>query len=54
MPLEEGQLERQREYINNNPRYRRVNDAITVAECKTLNCLAQALCRTKNAWWQQP
>ena len=34
--------------------YRRVNDAITVAECKTLNCLAQALCRTKDAWWQQP
>lgn len=34
--------------------YRRVNDAITVAECKTLNCLAHALCRTKDAWWQQP
>ena len=34
--------------------YRRVNDAITVAECKTLNCLAQALCRTKDTWWQQP
>lgn len=34
--------------------YRRVGDAITVAECKTLNCLAQALCRTKDTWWQQP
>ena len=32
--------------------YRRVDDAISVAECKTMNCIAQALCRTKDSWWK--
>ena len=33
--------------------YRRVNDTITVAECKTMNCIVQALCRTKDSWWKE-
>ena len=32
--------------------YRRVDDVISVAECKTMNCIAQALCRTKDSWWK--
>lgn len=32
--------------------YRRVNDTISVAECKTMNCIVQALCRTKDSWWK--
>lgn len=32
--------------------YRRVNDTITVAECKTMNCIVQAICRTKDSWWK--
>ena len=32
--------------------YRRVDDTISVAECKTMNCIAQALCRTKDSWWK--
>ena len=33
--------------------YRRVNDSISVAECKTMNCIVQALCRTKDSWWKE-
>ena len=33
--------------------YRRVDDTITVAECKTMNCIAQAICRTKDSWWKE-
>ena len=29
------------------------NDAIHVPRCKTMNCVAQALCRTRDSWWQQ-
>ena len=32
--------------------YRRVADAISVMECKTMNCVVQALCRTKDSWWK--
>lgn len=32
--------------------FRRPNEVITVAECKTMNCLAQALCRRKDDWWK--
>ena len=35
-------------------RYRGKGEAITVAECKTLNCVAQALCRQKDSWWKAP
>ena len=34
-------------------RYRLKDEGITVAECKTMNCLAQALCRTADDWWKQ-
>ena len=33
--------------------YRRVNETISVAECKTMNCITQALCRTKDSWWKE-
>ena len=33
-------------------RYRPKGEAITVAECKTMNCVAQALCRQKDDWWK--
>lgn len=32
--------------------YRRSDEEITVAECKTMNCIVQALCRTKDDWWK--
>jgi hypothetical protein len=32
--------------------YRRVDETISVAECKTMNCIAQALCRLKDDWWK--
>ena len=32
--------------------YRHNNQEITVAECKTMNCIAQAICRTKDSWWK--
>lgn len=32
--------------------YRGKNEAITVPFCKTMNCVAQALCRTKDSWWK--
>lgn len=35
-------------------RYRPKGEAITVAECKTMNCIAQALCRQKDDWWKTP
>ena len=33
--------------------YKGNNDAIHVPRCKTMNCVAQALCRTRDSWWQQ-
>lgn len=33
--------------------YRPKDEGITVAECKTMNCLAQALCRTADDWWKR-
>lgn len=33
--------------------YRPKGEAITVAECKTLNCVAQALCRQDDGWWRE-
>lgn len=33
-------------------RYRLKGEAITVAECKTMNCIAQALCHQKDSWWK--
>lgn len=32
--------------------YRPKGDAIHVQRCKAMNCLAQALCRTPDTWWQ--
>ena len=32
--------------------YRKKDDPITVPFCKTMNCVAQALCRLKDSWWQ--
>ena len=32
--------------------YRPKGESITVPECKTMNCVAQALCRTKDDWWK--
>ena len=34
-------------------RYRLAETSISVAECKTMNCVAQALCKTKDDWWKQ-
>jgi len=31
--------------------YRTAEVGITVAECKTMNCIAQAICRMKDSWW---
>ena len=33
-------------------RYRGKNEAISVPECKTMNCVAQALCRKRDDWWK--
>ena len=33
-------------------RYRPAGEGITVVECKTMNCVAQALCRKKDGWWK--
>lgn len=33
--------------------YRRSDEDISVAECKTMNCVAQALCRTRDDWWKE-
>ena len=32
--------------------YRRKDDPIDVPFCKTMNCVAQALCRQKDSWWK--
>lgn len=34
--------------------YRHKEDAIFVAYCKTMNCIAQALARQKDSWWKAP
>ena len=33
--------------------YRHKDEDISVAECKTINCIAQALCRTRDDWWKK-
>ncbi len=33
--------------------YRGKNEQVTVLFCKTMNCVAQALCRTRDNWWKQ-
>ena len=33
--------------------YRGKQETISVPECKTMNCVAQALCRTKDGWWKE-
>jgi hypothetical protein len=32
--------------------YRAAEEGITVAECKAMNCVAQALCRQRDDWWK--
>ena len=32
--------------------YRRADEGISVTECKTMNCVAQALCRMRDDWWK--
>lgn len=32
--------------------YRRADAAISVAECKAMNCIAQAICRRRDDWWK--
>ncbi len=32
--------------------YRKKDESISVPFCKTMNCVAQALCRTKDSWWK--
>jgi len=33
--------------------YRGKDDAVSVPFCKTMNCVAQALCRQKDDWWKR-
>jgi len=33
--------------------YQSTNEQITTLECKAMNCVAQALCRTKDSWWKK-
>ena len=33
--------------------YRGASDSISVAECKTMNCVIQALCRKADDWWTE-
>ena len=33
--------------------YRPANEEINVVQCKTMNCIVQALCRTKDDWWKK-
>ena len=33
--------------------FRAHEESITVPFCKTMNCIAQAICRTKDDWWKQ-
>lgn len=32
--------------------YRHRDEGIIVMECKTMNCVAQAICRTRDDWWK--
>ena len=32
--------------------YRSKKDSISVAYCKTMNCIVQSLCRMKDSWWK--
>ncbi len=34
-------------------RYRLADEGISVAECKAMNCVAQALCRKRDDWWKE-
>ena len=34
-------------------RYRLAGEGISVAECKAMNCVAQALCRKRDDWWKE-
>ena len=33
--------------------YRPADMGITVLECKAMNCVVQAICRTKDSWWKE-
>ena len=33
-------------------RYFGKNDTISVPACKTMNCVAQAICRVRDDWWK--
>jgi len=33
--------------------YRHNNEDITVAQCKTMNCMVQAVCQQKDDWWMK-
>lgn len=33
--------------------YRHKDENIYVAYCKTMNCVAQAICRCKDDWWKR-
>ena len=34
--------------------YRSHEESISVPFCKTMNCIAQAICRKKDCWWKEP
>jgi len=34
-------------------RYHHHDEEITVAQCKTMNCVVQAVCRLRDDWWKQ-
>lgn len=34
-------------------RYRPHGEEITVAQCKTMNCIVQAICQQRDDWWKQ-
>ena len=33
--------------------YRPANENTTVAQCKAMNCIVQAICKTKDDWWKK-
>ena len=33
--------------------FRGHDDGVTTAFCKTMNCVAQAVCRKKDCWWKE-
>lgn len=33
--------------------YRHAEDAISVCECKAMNCVVQAICKKKDSWWKE-